>query len=68
MNQQDKNTGVHITSYHDYRNSAHLYENNEHVCECHTNINISRISTPFKCIIMGQQTESCEGTQNGKFK
>ncbi len=31
MNQQDNNTGLHITSYHDSRNSAHLYENNEQV-------------------------------------
>ncbi len=57
MNQQDNNTGVYITSYHDSRNSAHLYENNEQVHESHTNITFSPIST------VGQPTESCESTQ-----
>ncbi len=61
MNQLDNNTGLHITSYHDSRNSANLYENNEHVYGSHTNI--SPISTPFKGITVGQQTESCESTQ-----
>ncbi len=47
VNQQNNNTGLQITSYHDSRNSANLYENNEQVCGSHTNINISPISTPI---------------------
>ncbi len=31
MNQQDNNTELHVTSYHDSKNSANLCENNEHV-------------------------------------
>ncbi len=63
VNQQNNNTGLYITSYHDSRNSANIYENNEQVCGSHTNINISPISTPFKGITVGQQTESCESTE-----
>ncbi len=53
MNQQENNTGLYITSYHYSRNSTHLYENNEQVCESHTNINTSPISTPFKGVTVG---------------
>ncbi len=47
MNKQDNNTGLNITSYHEFRNSAHLFDNNEQVRGSHTSINISLISTAY---------------------